>query len=155
MWLALFGPFVECRFGNEELILQEVRSFGELATQKEDKFQFLSFFMRFLSSRGRSSNLFVGSAMSTTHFAQVCAQKVWRDISVLSRPCNRPYVHSTIPNMALLDNILDRLLVYLYDLMNLLIFGNAPYVKSHNVAHEIIIQDIRVSQTPISLCLAH
>ena len=108
--------------------------------------------MCFLSSHGRSGNLFVGNAISTTHFAQVCAQRVWRNIFVLSCSDNRPYVHSAIPN-ALLDNILDRVLAYLYDVMNLLIPGDVPLENSFKLADETMIQNIKVSQTPIYLSL--
>ena len=115
-----------------------------------NKIQFLYVFMRFLSDHRRSGNLFVGSAISITHFAQVCALRAWRGISVLDHPFgseNWKYVHSTIPN-ALIDNIIDRLLVYLCDVMNLLILGDAPYEKSFKLAgYEMIIQTIKVSQT--------
>ena len=60
---------------------------------------------------------------------------------------NWTYVHSAIPN-ALLDNIPDRLLVYLYDAMNLLIHGDA-HEKSCKFVTEMIIHNIKVSQTPI------
>ena len=61
---------------------------------------------------------------------------------------NWTYVHSAIPN-ALLDNTPDRLLVCLYDGMNLLIPGDAHYEKSCKLATEMIIQNIKVSQTLI------
>ena len=118
----------------------------------KDEFQFLDFFMYFLSNHGRSGNLFVGNAISTTHFAQVCALRVWRDIFVLSCSDNRPYVHSAIPN-ALLDNILDRVLAYLYDVMNLLITSDVPLENSFELADETMIQNIKVGQTPIYLSL--
>ena len=121
-----------------------------------DNIQFLYFLMHFLSNHERSGDLFVGSAISITHFAQVCAQRAWRGILVLDHPPiaseNRRYVHSAIPN-ALLDNILDRLLLYFHNVMNLLILGDAPYEKSSKLANEMIIQDIKVSQTPISSSL--
>ena len=59
---------------------------------------------------------------------------------------NWRYVQSTIPN-ALLYNVLDRLLIYLDDVVNLLISGDAPYEESSMLAHEMIIQNIKVSQT--------
>ena len=122
-----------------------------------DKDQFLYFFMHFLSDHGTSGNLFVGSATSIAHFAQVCVQRAWRDILVLDHPFgseNWMYVHSAIAD-ALLDNILDRLLLYLYDVMNLLIPGDAPHERNNTLAKEMIIQNIEVSQTPIFLALAH
>ena len=134
------------------MILQEAGRFREFRKHVKDEIQFLHFFMRFLSNRGRSGNLFVGSAISITHFAQVCAQRVWRGILVLSRPNNRPYVHSAIPTV-LLDNILDRVLVYLHDVMNLLIPGDVPSEYGLSLADETIIQNIKVSQTPIALSL--
>ena len=67
---------------------------------------------------------------------------------------NWRYVHSAIPN-ALSGNILDRLLVYLYDVMNLLILGDAPYERISKLTHEMVIQNIKVSQTPISCSLVH
>ena len=66
---------------------------------------------------------------------------------------NWRYVHSAIPNV-LLNNILDRLLIYLYDIMNLLIPSDAPHEKSWKLADEVIIQNIQVSQTPTSLSLS-
>lgn len=149
MWLTLLGPTVDWRLGRHELILQEAERFWEVRIHMKDEIQFLHFFMRFLSNRGRSGDLFVGSAISTAHFAQVCAQRAWRDILVLSHPLsseNRTYVHSAIPN-ALLDNILNRLLVYLYDVMNLLIPSDAPFEESSKLADEMIIQNIKASQT--------
>ena len=62
----------------------------------------------------------------------------------------RKCVHCAIPK-ALLDNLPDRSLVYLHDVMNLLIPGDAPYEKSCKLATEMIIQNIKVSQTPIFL----
>jgi len=151
MWLTLLGPIdrAPLRLGSHEPIVQEAEWLWEVRTCMNDKIQFLYIFMRFLSNHGRSGNLFVGSAISITHFAQVCAQRAWRVILVLDHPFgseNWRYVHSAIPN-ALLDNILDRLLVYLYDVMNLLIPGDAPYEKSSKLANETILQNIKVSQT--------
>ena len=121
----------------------------------KDKIQFLYFFMCFLSNHGRSVNLFVGSAISITHFAQVCAQRALRDILVLDHPFgseNWRYVHSATP-YALLDNILDRLLVHLCDVTDFLFPAFGPYKMSSELAVEIIVQKIKVSQTPISLSL--
>ena len=102
---------------------------------------------------GDPVTFFVGSAISTTHFAQVCAQRAWRGILNLPFSSeNRRYVHSAIPN-TLLDNILDRLLDYLYDVMNLFIPGCASFGDSSKLADETIIRSIKVSQTPISLSL--
>ena len=111
--------------------------------------------MCFLSNYGRSGNLFVGSAISITHFAQFCAQRAWRGISAVDHSVDSEhwgYVHSTIPN-ALVDNILDRLLVYLHGVLNLIIPSDAPYGRSSKFAVETIIQNIKVSQTPISLSI--
>ena len=157
MWLTLLGPTVRTPFclGGPELILREAEWFWHVRTCMHDKFQFCYLFTRFLSNRERSGNLFVGSAISITHFAQVCAQRAWTDILVLDRPSgseNWRYVHSAIPS-ALLDNILDRLLVYLYDIMNLLIPGDVSYEKRLKLTNEVIIQNIKVSQTPISLSI--
>ena len=119
------------------------------------RLQFLYFFMCFLSNHGRSVNLFVGSAISITHFAQVCAQRALRDILVLEHPFgseNWRYVPSATP-YALSDNILDRLLVHLSDVMDLLFPALDPYEMSSELAVEIIVQQIKVSQTPISLSL--
>ena len=121
----------------------------------KDEIQFLYFFMYFLSDHGRSANLFVGSAISITHFAQVCAQRAWTDILVLDCSYgseNWRYAHSAIPS-ALLDNILDRLLVYFYDIMNLLIPGDATYEKRLKPADEVMILNIKVSQMPIFLSI--
>ena len=62
------------------------------------------------------------------------------------------YVHSAIPN-ALLHNVQDRLFIHLCDVMDLLIHGHAPDEKSSKPADKKIIQNIKVSQTPISLSL--
>ena len=51
----------------------------------------------------------------------------------------------------MLDNILDRLLRYFHDVMNLII--DAPYEGSFNLADDMIILNIKVSQTPISFSL--
>ena len=110
------------------------------------------FVVHFLSDDGRSDNLFVGSAISITHFAQVCAQRACGGILVLDHPFgweNWRYVHSAIPNV-LSDDVLDRLLVYLYDVMNLLIPGDPPYERSPKLTREMVIQNIKVSQNPIS-----
>ena len=56
---------------------------------------------------------------------------------------------------ALLDNILDRLLVYLYDVMNLLIPSDGLHENSSKLADAMIIQNIKVGQTLISLSLVH
>ena len=111
--------------------------------------------MCFLSNHGRSVNVFVGSAISTAHFAQVCAQRVLRDILVLDHPFgseNWRCVHSTTP-YALLDNILNRLLIHLCDVMDLLFPAFLRDEMSSELAVEIIVQKIKVSQTPISLSL--
>ena len=156
MWLTLLVSLHRAPMhlaGSHELIVQEAEWFWEVGRCMKDKIQFLHFFMCFLSNPGRSANLFVGSAISITHFAQVCAQNAWRGILVSDRPFgseNWKYVHSAIPN-ALSDNIPDRLLVYLNDMLNLLIPGDAPYEKSLKLADEVIIQNIKVSQIPISL----
>ena len=157
MWLTLLGPNgrVPMCLGGPQLIVQEAEWLWELQTCMEDKTLFLYFFMCFLSSHGRSGDCFVGSAISTTHFAQVCAQRAWRGILVLDHPFgseNWRYIQFAVPN-ALFDNVLDRLLIYLYDVMNLLIPSDAPYEKSSKLANETIIQIIKVSQTPISLSL--
>ena len=152
MWLTLLSPTLDCallRLGGHELILQEAEWLWNVRTRMNDEIQFLYFFMCFLSNHGRSGNLFVGSAISTTHFAQVCAQRAWRGILVLNHPFsseNRRYVHSAILN-ALLDNILHRLLIYLYDVMNLLIPSDSPFEESSMLADEMIIQNIKVSHT--------
>ena len=156
MGLTLLGP-IRLSLEGLTFIVQEAEWLWVDQTLMKDKVQFLYLFMGFLSNHGRSGNVFVGSAISIAHFAQVCAQKAWTGILVLDHPFgseNWRYVHSAIPH-ALLDNILDRLLVYLYDLMNLLIFGDAHHNKSYNLTHEMIIQNIKVSQTLISLSLAH
>ena len=90
--------------GSRELIVQEAEWFREVRSSMgdKDKIQFLDFFMCFLSNYGRSANLFVGSAISITHFAQVCAQRAWRGILDLDRPFGLEiwrYVHSAIPNV--------------------------------------------------------
>ena len=157
MWLTLFHPvdrapwrfFWECG-----LIVREAVWFWGARTRMIHNAQFLHFFMCFLSNHGRSGNIFVGRAISITHFAQVCALRAWRGISVLDHPFgseNWKYVHSTIPNM-LLDNILDRLLVYFYDVMNFLTLGAET---SYHLDNEMIIHNIKVGQTPISLSLVH
>ena len=118
-----------------------------------DKFQFRYLFMSFLSNHERSGNLFVGNAISIAHFAQVCAQRVWRGILPADHQFSsgdQGYVHSTIPT-ALLDNILDSLLFYFHDVMNLII--DAPYEGSFNEVDDMIIHNIKVSQTPISFSL--
>ena len=156
MWLTSFGPSVSCGRlppGDQPLILKEAQWFWRVRRLIKDEIGFLNFLMGFLSNHGRSGNIFVGSAISTTHFANVCAQRAWRGI--LNHPFsseNRRYVHSAIPN-ALLDNMLDRSLVYLYDVMNLLIPGCASFGDSFKLADETIIRNIKVSQTPIPLSL--
>ena len=161
MWLTLLGPIERApwRSGGHELIVREAEWFWDVQTcmNLKDNVQFLYFFLRFLSNHGRSGNIFVGSAISITHFAQVCAQRAWKGIVVLDHRFgseNWRYVHSAIPN-ALLDNIPNRLLVYLYDVMNVLIPGDIPYERSYELASEVIIQNIKVRQTPISLNLVH
>ena len=152
MWLTLLAPTVDCaplRLGGHELILQEAERLWEVRTRLNDEIQFLYFFMCFLSDHGRSGSLFVGSAISTTHFALVCAQRAWRGILGLNQPFgseNQRYVRSAIPNM-LLVNIEDRLLVYLYDVMNLLIPSDAPFEESFKLTNKTIIQNIKVCQT--------
>ena len=138
------------------MILREGEWFWDIRICLKDTIQFLYFFMRFLSDHGRSGNLFVGSATSITRFTQLCAQRAWRGILVLDHPFgseNWGYVHSAMHN-ALLDNILNRLLVYLYNVVNLLIRGDAPYERSSKLANEMILQNIKVDQTLISLSLA-
>ena len=157
MGLTLLGPISRTPLVGLTLIVQEAEWWSEVRTHMEDKIQFLYSFMGFLSNHRRSGNVYIGRAISMTHFAYVCAQKAWTGISVLDRPTgseNWRYVYSAIPN-APLDNILDRLLVYLYDAMNLLIFSGASYEKSYNLTHEMVIQNIKVSQTLISLSLVH
>ena len=85
MWLTLLAPIGPeiFRLGVHEFPVQGAEWFWEVRRYMEDKIQFLYFFMCFLTNHGRSVNLFVGSAISITHFAQVCAQRAWRDISVL------------------------------------------------------------------------
>ena len=56
------------------------------------------------------------------------------------------------PN-ALFHNVRDRLFVHLCDVMDLLIHGHAGDEKSSKPADKTIIQNIKVSQTPISLSL--
>ena len=159
MWLTLLGPHVDVapmRLGGHELILQEVKWFWEVRKRMNKELQFLYLFKCFLSNHQRSGNIFVEGAdsfssipISTTRFAQACAQKAWRGILGLMHPFsseNRGYVHSAIPN-ALLDNMLDRLLVYLYEVMNLLIPSDAPLEESSKLADEMIIQNTKVSQT--------
>ena len=150
MWLTLLGPIdrVLMRLEGYQLIVREAEWLWEVRTCMDDKIPFMYFFMCFLSNYRRSGNLFVGDATSITHFAHACAQRAWRGISVLDHPFgseNWRYVDSTVPT-ALLDNVLDRLLVYLYDVMNLLIHGDA-YEKSPKLANETIIQNIKVSHT--------
>ena len=157
MWLTLLGPCVYCaplRLEGQVLILQEAQWLWRVRARMEDEIGFRYFLMRFLSNHGRAGNIFVGSAISTTHFAQVCAQRARRDILGLnySSSENRMYVHSAILN-ALLDDILDRLLVYLHYVMNLLISGYAPFGESSKLADETLIQNINVSRAPISLSL--
>ena len=133
------------------MIVQEADWLLEVRTYMNDQSKFLYFFMCFLSNYGRSGNLFVGSAISITHFAQFCAQRAWRGISAVDHSVDSEhwgYVHSTIPN-ALVDNILDRLLVYLHGVLNLIIPSDAPYGRSSKFAVETIIQNIKVSQTLI------
>ena len=148
MWLTLLSPMERppLRWGGDKLILQEAAWFWNARIQMNDKIQFLYLFMRFLSDDRRSGNIFVGNAISITHFALVCAQRVWRDISVLDHPFgseNWMYVHSAIPN-ALLHNVRDRLFVHLCDVMDLLIHGHAPD-ESSKPADKKIIQNIKVS----------
>ena len=157
MWLTLSAPIrpVVLRLGSHEFPVQGAEWFWEVRRHMEDKIQFLYFFMCFLSNHGRSVNVFVGSAISTAHFAQVCTQRVLRDILVLDHPFgseNWRYVRSTTP-YALLDNILNRLLVHLCDVMDLLFPAFGPYETSSELAIEIIVQKIKVSQTPISSSL--
>ena len=159
MWLTLLVPVhpEQLRLGCHDFPVQGAEWFWGVRGCLKDKIQFLYFFMCFLSNPGRSVNLFVGSAISITHFAQVCAQRALRDILVLEHPFGSEiwrYVHSTIP-YALLDNVLDRLLIHLYDVMDLLFpaFKFGPFEMSSELAVEIIVQKIKVSQTPISLSL--
>ena len=154
MWLSLLCPIddppLHMRLEGYLLIAREAQWLWKVRRSMDNKNQFLYYFMRFLSNHERSGNLFVGSAISTAHFAQVCAERAWRGILVLDHQFmseNWGYVHSTIPN-ALLDNILDRLLVYFNDVMNLII--GVPYARSSAVD---IIQHTKVSQTPISFSL--
>ena len=159
MWLTLLGPIAPApwRLGGRTLMLREAEWFWEIRTWKKGETQFLFIFTSFLSNHKRSGNLLVGSAISITHSAQVCAQKAWTGILALDHPFgseNWRYVHSAIPN-ALPDNILDRLLVYFYEAINLLIFGDAPYERSHSLTHEMIIQNIKVSQNSVSSSLVH
>ena len=90
MWLALLAPIdsAPLRLGDHETIAQEAQWFSKvrIAQYRNRSVQFRYFLMRFLSDHGRSGNLFVGSASSTTHFAQVCAQRAWRAILVLNHP---------------------------------------------------------------------
>ena len=153
MWLILLCPMNRppMRWAGDRLMLREVTWFWNLRLEMDDEIQFLHLFKHFLSNHRRSGNLFVGNAISTTHFAQVCAQRVWRDILVLDHPFgseNWMYVHSAIPN-ALLHNVQDRLFVHFCDVMDLLIRGNTPDEMSSKPADETIIQNIEVSQTPI------
>ena len=137
-----------------ELLVQEAEWLLEVRRSMNDTYKFLHFFMYFLSNHGRSGNLFVGSAISITHFAQVCAQRAWRGISVLDHPFgseNWRYVHSAILNV-LLDNIPDRLLIFLYDVMNLSNPGRT-LGQSSRLTHETTIKNIKVSEAPISLSL--
>ena len=133
---------------------QEAEWLWQIRKRMEDEIGFLDFLMRFLSNHGRAGNLFVGSAISTTHFAHVCAQRAWRGILGVNHSSseNRRYSHSAIPN-ALFGNILDRLLVYLYDVINFLIPGYVPFGESSRLADETLIRKIKVSQAPISLSL--
>ena len=148
------------RLRGYDLIEQEDKWLWDARTHMNHNSQFRYFFMCFLSNHGRSGNMFVGRAISITHFAQVCALRAWRSISVLDHRGgseNWKYVHSAIPNV-LLDNILDRLLVYLYDVMNLLILGAAhetSYHRYHRLDNEMVIRNIKVSQIPIYLSLVH
>ena len=149
MWLTLLSLIERpsSPWGGDKLVLQEAAWFLNVR-QMDDKIQFLYLFMHFLSNHGRSSNLFVGNAISITHFAQVCAQTVWRGILVLD-PFdleNWMYVHSVTPNM-LLDDMLDRLFVHLSNVMDLLMCGDAPDEKSYKPADQTIMQNIKVSQT--------
>ena len=157
MWLTLLAPIGPeiSRLGTHEFPVQGAEWFWEVRRYIEDKIQSLYFFMCFLSNHGRSVNVFVGSAISTAHFAQVCAQRVLRDILVLDHPFgleNWRYVDSTTP-YALLDNILNRLLIHLCDVMDLLFPAFRRDEVSSELAVEIIVQKIKVSQTPISLSL--
>ena len=153
MWLTLLAPIelAPLRSEGNGSIVRQAKWLRDIQTcmNTNDKIQFLSFLMHFLSNQGRSGSLFIGSAISIPHFAQVCAQRAWRGILVSDHPFgseNWRYVHSAISN-ALPDNKQDRLLVYLYDVMSLLIPGDAPYEKSSKLAYEMIIQNIKVSQT--------
>ena len=148
MWLTLLHPIDRApwRFLGPDLILKEGGWFWNARTRMNNT-KFLYFFMRFLSNQRRSGRLFVGPAISITHFAQVCALRVWRDILVLGQPFEseiREYVHSAITT-ALLDNILYRLLLYSYHVMNLLTSGDPSYERSYNLSHEMVIQNIKVS----------
>ena len=150
MWLTLLVPIQRAwRLDGHGLIAREAEWVWDVRTSMNDEIPFRYFFMCFLSNHARSGNIFVGRATTITHFAQVCAQRAWRGISVLDHPSgseNWRYVHSTISN-ALLDNILDRLLVYLYDVMNTLIPGDPPSNKNYKLTGEMINQNIKVSQT--------
>ena len=153
MGLTLLGPIdhTQLRLGYHGLIVKEVEWLWEVREGTNDKIRFFHFFMHFLSHHERSANAFVGSAISITHFARVCALRVWRDILVLGQPLGseiREYVHSAIANV-LLDNILHRLLLYSYHVMNILISGDAPSERSYKLANEMIIQNIKVSQIPM------
>lgn len=158
MWLRLLGPTGPAPLPLEglSLILQEAEWFWHVRTRITDKVQFLHLFMGFLSNDRRSGEVYVGSAISIAHFAHVCAQKAWTGLElgarwrVLYGSERRRYVDSAIPD-ALLDDILHRLAAYLYDVMNLLIFGDAPRQKSDKLTPEMLTQNIKVSYTPISL----
>ena len=157
MWLTLFISMdpAPLRLGCHEFPVQGANWFWAVQRCMEDKNQFLYFFMCFLSNHQQSVNLFIGSAISITHFAQVCTQRVLTDILVLDHPFgseNWRYIHCIIPN-ALLDNILDRLLIHLCNVMDLLFPAFGPYETSSELTIDIIVQKIKVSQTPISLSL--
>ena len=157
MGLTLLSP-IECpplRWGGDKLILREAAWFWDVRKQMNDKTQFLYLFMGLLSNHARSGNLFVGNAISITHFAQGCAQTAWRGITFLDHPFgseNWRYVHSPIPNV-LPDNVLDRLFVHLYDVTDLVIRGDARDENRAKPADETIIKNIKVSRTLISLSL--
>ena len=101
MWLTLLCP-TKCllRWEGNQMILRNAVWFWSAQVEMNDNTQFLYLFMDFLSNHRRSGDLFVGNAISVTHFAQVCAQRVWRSILVLDHPFgseNWMYVHSAIP----------------------------------------------------------
>ena len=82
MWLRLLAPMDHAlmTLRGHESIRQEAEWFWEVQKWMKGETQFLIFFMSFLSNHGWSINLFVGSAITSTHFSQVCAQMAWRGI---------------------------------------------------------------------------